>query len=71
TTYLHLLEGEDAVLDWMMGTALRPVLAALDDHGAATFLDEYGQRLRAAYPRRDHGTVLRFRRIFAVARQQP
>lgn len=71
TTYLHLLEGEDAVLDWMMGTALRPVLAALDDHGAATFLDEYGQRLRAAYPRRDHGTVLRFRRIFAVARRQP
>ena len=71
TTYLHVLQGEDAVLDWMTGTALRPVLAALDDDGAAAFLGEYGQRLRAAYPRRDYGTVLPFRRIFAVARKQP
>jgi trans-aconitate 2-methyltransferase len=70
TTYLHVLEGEDAVLDWMTGTALRPVLAALDDDAAAAFLGEYGQRLRTAYPQRDYGTVLPFRRIFAVARNQ-
>lgn len=70
TTYLHVLQGEDAVLDWMTGTALRPVLAALDDDDAAAFLGEYGRRLRVAYPRRDYGTVLPFRRIFAVARNQ-
>ena len=31
TTYLQLLQGEDPVLDWVKGTALRPVLTALAD----------------------------------------
>jgi trans-aconitate 2-methyltransferase len=68
TTYLHLLPGEDAVLTWMSGTALRPVLAELDERERAEFLAEYGARLREAYPRRPYGTVLPFRRVFAVAR---
>ena len=72
TTYLHLLAGEDAVLEWTRGTALRPVLAALDEGEQAEFLAEYGAALRASYPRQPHGTVLPFRRIFAVAqRRQP
>ena len=29
TRYLHVLTGENPVLDWLRGTALRPVLAAL------------------------------------------
>ena len=69
TTYLHLLAGVDPVLDWVKGTGLRPVLTALADDPAATesFLAEYRELLRAAYPRTEHGTVLPFRRIFAVA----
>lgn len=70
TTYLHVLEGDDAVLDWMSGTALRPVLAALDPDEAAAFTAEYGARLRTAYPHRPYGTVLPFRRVFAVASRQ-
>jgi trans-aconitate 2-methyltransferase len=30
TTYLHLLHGEDPVLEWVRGTSLRPILSALD-----------------------------------------
>jgi trans-aconitate 2-methyltransferase len=69
TTYLHVLPGEDAVLDWVKGTALRPVLNALSD-GAdrAAFVAEYAAELRAAYPRHAYGTVFPFRRIFVVAR---
>jgi len=67
TTYLHVLPGPDAVLEWTRGTALRPVLAALDDGEQAEFLDTYGALLREAYPRRAYGTVLPFRRIFVVA----
>jgi trans-aconitate 2-methyltransferase len=70
TTYLHVLAGEDPVLEWVKGTALRPVLAALDDEQAEEFLAEYRQRMRTAYPARWFGTVLPFRRIFVVARRR-
>jgi trans-aconitate 2-methyltransferase len=69
TTYLQVLAGDDAVLEWMRGTGLRPVLAALPAPAAQEFQAEYGAVLRAAYPRQDFGTVLPYRRIFAVARR--
>ncbi|MEU0131000.1 trans-aconitate 2-methyltransferase [Streptomyces sp. NPDC006289] len=70
TTYLHLLQGEDPVLDWVKGTGLRPLLDALADDPVARdeFVTEYRDRLRAAYPAGPHGTVFPFRRIFAVVR---
>lgn len=67
TTYLHVLPGEDAVLDWMRGTGLRPVLTVLGPEERREFEAEYGAALRAAYPGRPYGTVLPYRRIFAVA----
>jgi trans-aconitate 2-methyltransferase len=69
TTYLHILEGGDPVLEWYKGTGLRPVLAVLDDAAAGDFLAEYGERLRMAYPPSSFGTVFPFRRVFAVARR--
>jgi trans-aconitate 2-methyltransferase len=70
TTYQQVLSGQDAVLEWTKGTALRPVLAALpDDAAEAEFLREYGELLDKAYPPRPYGTVFEFRRIFAIARR--
>ncbi|MGK5631643.1 trans-aconitate 2-methyltransferase [Streptomyces sp. URMC 123] len=71
TTYVQLLQGEDPVLDWVKGTALRPVLTALADDPEAReeFLGQYRDLLRKAYPAGPHGTVFPFRRIFAVARK--
>lgn len=68
TTYLHLLNGPDAVLEWLRGSALRPVVAQLTDAALAEFLEEYRARLHDAYPAGRHGTVLPYRRIFAIAR---
>jgi trans-aconitate 2-methyltransferase len=68
TTYLHVLHGEDAVVDWYQGSGLRPVLAALPSASAGEFLAEYRERIRAAYPPAPYGTVLPFRRVFVVAR---
>jgi trans-aconitate 2-methyltransferase len=72
TTYLHVLEGEDPVLRWTEGTALRPVITALGDDPDAKqeFLAEYAELLRQAYPRTEHGTVFPFRRIFVVAHRR-
>ena len=71
TTYHHMLdpggESEDPVLDWVMGTGLRPVVELLDDDAErAAFLEPYSAKLRAAYPRTPAGVDLPFRRVFAV-----
>jgi trans-aconitate 2-methyltransferase len=69
TTYVQRLAGPDAVLDWVRGTTLRPIRAALDDGQWAAFAAELGARLRLAYPVRADGTTwFEFRRVFVVAR---
>lgn len=67
TTYLHQLHGEDPVFTWISGAGARPVLEALPDGARAEFEREYKALLREAYPPGLHGTVLPFRRVFAVA----
>jgi trans-aconitate 2-methyltransferase len=68
TTYLHRLTGSDPVLEWITGTALRPVRAALSVAEWEEFRQELAPRLRAAYPAGADGvTWFPFRRIFAVA----
>ena len=62
-----MLQGVDPVLTWMRGTALRPVYARLSAEEAAEFEAELGAMLQEAYPPQPYGTVLPFRRIFAVA----
>ena len=71
TTYLQVLQGDDPVIEWMKGTALRPALDVLTGEGEREeFLGELAGLLRQAYPRGRHGTVFPFRRIFVVARQE-
>jgi trans-aconitate 2-methyltransferase len=67
TEYLHVLPGEDPVLEWVRGTGLRPVLQALDPDSGAEFEREYAALLREAYPARDYGTPFPFLRTFAVS----
>lgn len=71
TTYLHVLTGDDAVFNWVSGTGARPYLQALPDDLRGAFVEEYKASLREAYPVHDYGTVLPFRRIFAVAHKRP
>jgi trans-aconitate 2-methyltransferase len=70
TTYQHVLPGADAVLEWVRGSALRPVVTSLDDAQREEFLGVYAARLREAYPARGFGTVMPFRRIFVVAQRR-
>ena len=70
TTYLHVLSGADPVLEWVRGTGLRPVLAALPPADRAAFEAEYAAALRDAYPSTELGTLFPFRRIFAVGERR-
>jgi trans-aconitate 2-methyltransferase len=68
TTYIHDLTGEDPVLEWITGTALRPVRSRLDDEQWEQFRSELIPLLDASYPARSDGvTFFPFRRIFVVA----
>jgi trans-aconitate 2-methyltransferase len=69
TTYLQRLTGDDPVLEWVTGTALRPIRNALPDTEWQEFRAELAPRLRTAYPQRADGTTwFPFRRVFVVAR---
>jgi trans-aconitate 2-methyltransferase len=68
TEYLQVLQGEAPVVEWLTGSALKPLLDALDGAERAAFLAAYGARMRSAYPPREDGsTIFPFRRLFVVA----
>jgi len=68
TEYVHVLEGDRPVLEWIKGTWLRPLLAALDSEERAQFESRYAEVAAHAYPRRnDDRTLFPFRRLFIVA----
>lgn len=68
TTYLHPLDGAEAIATWLKATGLRPYLDPLDEAERERFLALYTDRLRAFYPERATSKVLlRFPRLFLVA----
>jgi trans-aconitate 2-methyltransferase len=70
TEYIHVLQGEDPVVRWAMGTSLRPFLDALGAEGSKGFLAAYAAAMRVAYPPGLDGAVLLpFRRLFILARK--
>ena len=68
TTYYHILEGPDPVVEWTKGSILRPLLDLLEGSEAETFIDIYRSQIARAYPQQADGkTVLPFRRLFLMA----
>ena len=68
TVYTHVLDGASPVVEWTRGTALRPLLDALEGEAADAFLADYTARIARAYPPRPDGrTLFPFRRLFLIA----
>ena len=69
TTYMHALQGENAVMEWASGSSLRPFLDRLPAEQRDAFRQAYADAARLHYPRRlDGTTLLPFHRLFIVAR---
>ncbi len=69
TVYYHSMPGPEAIVEWLEGTTLRPVLTATSAEGRRRFLAELGARIVAAYAAGPHGTWFPFRRFFFIARR--
>jgi trans-aconitate 2-methyltransferase len=69
TEYSHVLDGPEAIVDWIASTGLRPHLDALADESERTrFRALLLERVSEGYERRADGKVLfGFRRLFLVA----
>lgn len=67
TTYVHVLPGDDAVLKWISGTALRPMIDRLGPERSGDFVADCAAALAENYPREPFGTAFPFRRVFVVA----
>src|SRR5665213_2598169 len=70
TTYFQLLEGDDAVFEWVKGSSLRPFIGALDETDGAAFVALVKAGLAKAYPKGPSGTIYPFRRVFVVAHKK-
>ena len=70
TLYQHVLEGENPVVEWTRGTALRPLLKLLKEEEQKEFIQDYSRRILEHFlPRKDGKTLFPFRRLFLVAKR--
>ena len=70
TIYHHELEGENPVVNFFLGSQLRPYLDKLSEAEGQEFLALYGEKVARAYPRQANGkTLFPFRRIFILAQR--
>jgi trans-aconitate 2-methyltransferase len=68
TTYVHALEGHQAIVDWFMSTGLKPFIDPLPEAERQLFLERYREKIALAYPAEPDGRVLlRFPRLFILA----
>jgi trans-aconitate 2-methyltransferase len=64
---MHVLPGDNPVLEWMKGTALRPLLDRLTPDEKEEFLNDVGAELPGAYPSIKGLTLFPFPRLFFIA----
>ncbi|HAU4332239.1 trans-aconitate 2-methyltransferase [Citrobacter freundii] len=70
TTYYHIMESHQSIIDWVSSTGLRPWLQELSESEQRNYLARYHVLLQEQYPLQENGNILlAFPRLFIVARR--
>jgi trans-aconitate 2-methyltransferase len=69
TTYMHVLAGPAAIVDWVRSTGLQPYVNMIrDEEAKKAFLKEYEKKIAECYSSMADGKVLlKYPRFFVVA----
>ena len=68
TAYYHIMPSHQALIEWVRSTRLRPYLDVLTVAEQAAFEHRILQKVKEAYPKRQHGEVIfKFNRFFFTA----
>jgi trans-aconitate 2-methyltransferase len=68
TTYMHVMENHEGIVEWVKGTGLRPYVDPLDENARKDFIETYLGKLKEAYTAQNDGKVLLpYPRLFVVA----
>ena len=70
TTYYHIMESHQSIIDWVSSTGLRPWLQELSESEQRNYLARYHVLLQEQYPLQENGNILlAFPRLFIAARR--
>jgi len=71
TSYHHVLNSHEDMIEWYKGTGFRPHLEKLDARGQEVFLAEMLEQVRELYPPLTDGNILfKFKRLFFTATKE-
>jgi len=67
TDYIHILESQSAIVEWIKSTALKPYLNCLQDKEKISFENEVLSEIKRYYPVQNNSKILfPFKRMFTI-----
>ena len=71
TDYIHVLESQPAIIEWISSTGMKPYLDRLNEKEKTQFEDEVLSEIKHYYPVQNNGKVLfPFKRLFMIGYKQ-
>jgi len=71
TDYIHVLESQPAIIEWISSTGMKPYLDRLNEKEKTQFEDEVLSEVKHYYPVQNNGKVLfPFKRLFMIGYKQ-